>query len=464
MTPEEMAAIDAAAPEPTEVLIGRAAAAVAREAMVLMGGAYGRRVVVVAGKGNNGNDGRVAGRLLARRGVRVRVLDATDLAGAPGGSAAGLPAHDCDLLVDAAYGTGFRGTWEPPSAGAVPVLAVDIPSGIDGLDGTAGGRPWRAVRTVTFAALKPGLLLGDGPDHAGEVVPVDIGLDTSGARAHLATEGDVASLVPRRGAADHKWRHAVRVVAGSPGMQGAGWLCARGAMRGGAGYVLASSPGIDRPDCPREAVGTALAAVGWGAEVAAGAGRFGAVVVGPGLGRGAGIRAEVEALVRRCAAPVVLDGDALAAVGTEPLPQPVGGGATPVLTPHDGEYAALMGAPPGADRIEAARAAARRHGAVVLLKGPTTVVADPDGRALVACSGDERLATAGTGDVLAGLLAAHLALGAPALEAAAAAAVLHGVAGRLAGGSGVVAGDVAEALGRARDLCVAVPTGPEPRA
>jgi NAD(P)H-hydrate epimerase len=439
VTPEEMAAVDAAAPEPVEVLIHRAATAVAREALRLLGGAYGRRVVVLAGKGNNGNDGRVAGDLLARRGAGVRVVEVADVA--PSGA---MPV--ADLLVDAAFGTGFRGRWDPPAPGATPVLAVDIPSGIDGTGGGACGAPWHAVRTVTFAALKPGLLQGDGPAYAGELVVADIGLDVSGARAHLVEDADVVAWVPPRAASDHKWRHAVWVVAGSPLMRGAGWLCSRAAMRGGAGYVRTSSPGGAGPDTPREAVGAPLPPQGWGAEVAEGASRFAAVVVGPGLGRHPGVREELAALLAGTTVPVLLDADALVALGREPLAHlgPL------VLSPHDGEFHALMGAPPDHDRLVAARAAAAHHDAVVLLKGPTTVVADADGRVLVTRSGDARLATAGSGDVLSGLIGAHLAAGAPPLEAAAAAAQLHGLAGRLAGEQGVVADDVAEVLGTAR--------------
>jgi NAD(P)H-hydrate epimerase len=442
VTPEEMAAVDAAAPEPVEELIHRAAGAVAREALSILGGAYGRHVVVLAGKGNNGNDGRVAARMLAGRGVRVRVVDVTDV---PEGSRdAAMPS--ADLLVDAAFGTGFRGSWDPPAPGAAPVLAVDIPSGIDGLSGAACGTPWHALRTVTFAALKPGLLQGDGPAHAGSVVVADIGLDVTGARAHLVEDADVVAWVPRRAPTDHKWRHAVWVVAGSPLMRGAGWLCSRAAMRGGAGYVRASSPGVEVPDVPREAVGAPLPEEGWGAQVAEGAARFSAVVVGPGLGRRPGVRDELAALLGGTSVPVVLDADALVALGEEPLDHD----GPLVLTPHDGEHRALMGSLPGTDRLAAARAAAVHHGAVVLLKGPTTVVAEPGGRALVSRSGDTRLATAGSGDVLSGLIGAHLTAGALPVEAAAAAAHLHGVAGRLAGEEGVVAGDVAEVLGDAR--------------
>ncbi len=436
VTPEEMAAIDASAAESVEVLIQRAAGAVAAEVLALLGGSYGRRVVVVAGKGNNGNDGRVAAELLSRAGVRMTIVDAAELAD---------PLPPCDLLVDAAFGTGFRGTWYPPGQGLLPVLAVDIPSGIAGGSGAACGAPWRAVRTVTFGALKPGLLQGDGPDHVGEVVLADIGLDVTGARAHLVEDSDVPDWVPPRVENDHKWRHAVWVVAGSPGMEGAGWLCARSAMRAGSGYVRTSSPGVQQPQSPREAVGVSLPSSGWGAEVASGAARFGAVVAGPGIGVGPEVRPELEALVRS-GVPTVLDADALRAIGTDPL-RPVG---TVVLTPHDGEYEALMGERPGSDRLEAARSAAAHHGSIVLLKGPTTVVADPDGTALVVRSGDTRLATAGTGDVLSGIIGAHLAAGARPDRAAAAAAQLHGLAGRLAGSEGVVAGDVAEAIGEAR--------------
>jgi NAD(P)H-hydrate epimerase len=217
-------------------------------------------------------------------------------------------------------------------------------------------------------------------------------------------------------------------------------------MRGGAGYVRASSPGVEVPDVPREAVGVPLPEEGWGAQVAEGAARFSAVVVGPGLGRRPGVRDELAALLGGTSVPVVLDADALVALGEEPLDHD----GPLVLTPHDGEHRALMGSLPGTDRLAAARAAAVHHGAVVLLKGPTTVVAEPGGRALVSRSGDTRLATAGSGDVLSGLIGAHLAAGALPVEAAAAAAHLHGVAGRLAGEEGVVAGDVAEVLGDAR--------------
>ena len=170
VTPEEMAAIDAAAPEPVDVLIERAGSAVARMARQMLGGTYGRRVNVIAGKGNNGNDGRAAARILDAAGVRVRMFDAANCP-------PGLP--DADLVIDAAYGTGFRGEWRAPRVGAAPVLAVDIPSGVNGLTGEASRGALPADRTVTFAALKPGLVLAAGRNLAGDVEVVDIGLDTA---------------------------------------------------------------------------------------------------------------------------------------------------------------------------------------------------------------------------------------------------------------------------------------------
>lgn len=433
VTPEEMGAIDAAAPEPVEQLIERAGAAVARAALRLLGGAYGRRVVVLAGAGNNGNDGRSAAAHLRRRGVRVEVLDA-----------AALPDRvaSCDLVIDAAYGTGFRGSFAAPEVAGTPVLAVDVPSGVSGLTGEVGGRALRARRTVTFAAWKPGLLLGDGAALAGEVEVADIGLDVSSARAHLVQDADVAAWLPVRVRETHKWRSGVWVVAGSPGMTGAAHLCARAAQRAGAGYVRLSTPGLaDDPQRPTEAVGVALASGGWDRAVLADVERFGALVIGPGLGRGEASAAAIHQVVAEAELPVVVDGDGLATLG-EHRSALVRRKVPAVLTPHDGELERLVGHRPRADRLQEARDAAASFGAVVLLKGPTTVVAEPDGQVLVATSGDARLATAGTGDVLSGVIGALLAQGVPPLRAAAAGAHLHGRAANLGWPVGLVAGDL----------------------
>jgi NAD(P)H-hydrate epimerase len=215
----------------------------------MLGGVYGRRVVVVAGKGNNGADGRDAATRLRRRGIRVEVIEAAD---AP----ARLP--DADLVIDAAYGTGFHGEYQAPDPGDAPVLAVDIPSGVNGLTGEAAEGAVRAERTVTFAALKPGLLFAEGRDRSGVVDVVDIGLDVSTARAALVEGSDVAAWLPARERNTHKWKSAAWVAAGSPGMTGASEMCSRSALRAGAGLVRMGVPGLDSPSVPLEIIGRPL--------------------------------------------------------------------------------------------------------------------------------------------------------------------------------------------------------------
>ncbi|MCU0312237.1 MAG: NAD(P)H-hydrate dehydratase [Acidimicrobiales bacterium] len=438
VTPAEMGAVDAAAPEPVDVLIGRAGGAVARAAISMMGGGYGRRVVILEGKGNNGNDGREAARRLRRLGVRVVELDVAE---AP----AQLP--PADLVVDAAFGTGFRGEFAAPTVDPdTPVLAVDIPSGVDGLTGEPSERVLAATATVTFAALKPGLVVAPGVDLAGQVVVADIGLDVSGATAHLVGGAAVAGWLADTVPAAHKWRSAVWIVAGSPGMSGAAALCAAAAARSGAGYVRLSTPGGLPRGAPVEAVLTDLPGEGWASAVVGDLDRFRALVVGNGLGTAAGTIDEVRRLVAAAAErglPTVVDADGITALGRDAAGVV---GPTTVLTPHDGEFARLAGAPPGPDRVEAARRLASDVGAVVLLKGRATVVAAPDGEVLVSTTGDRRLATAGTGDVLAGVIGALLAQGLPPLRAAAAGAFLHGRAGALGWPRGLVAGDLPGAV------------------
>lgn len=433
LTPEEMAAVDAAAPEPVEVLIERAGAAVARAAVALLGGTYGRRVVVVAGKGNNGADGRSAARRLIARGVRVEVLDATDAPPA-------LP--PCDLVVDAAYGTGFHGEYQAPAT-AAPVLAVDIPSGVSGLTGEVSGRAHRAAATVTFAAFKPGLLLEPGRSLAGPVTVADIGLDVGDARVGVVERDDVAAWLPPRAVDAHKWRAAVLAVAGSPGMTGAAHLVAGAAQRAGAGMVRLGTPGLpDDPGRPVECVGVALPSRGWAEDALAAADRAHSLVLGPGLGTTDATSSGIRGVLAGCDLPAVVDGDGLTALGTEAADVVRARGGPTVLTPHDGEAARLSGAAPGPDRLGAARALAATTGAVVLLKGPVTVVADPRGEVRVVTTGDARLATAGTGDVLSGIVGALLARGLAPLDAAAAGAWLHGRAAGHGPAVGLVAGDL----------------------
>jgi NAD(P)H-hydrate epimerase len=314
-----------------------------------------------------------------------------------------------------------------------------------------------AAATVTFASLKPGLLLGVGPDLAGEVEVADIGLGAlvdAAVRCWLVGDADVAALLARRPREAHKWQTAVQVVAGSPGMTGAPWLVSRSALRAGAGYVRLSMPGVDPSVLPPgELVHLPVPASGWHAQVLGELSRVKSLVVGPGLGPVTGANAaggpalpggEVGLLVAAAPVPTVIDADGLNAIGSlDGLRAIVARRAQPtVITPHAGEFTRLAGHAPGPDRLAETRDAAARSGAIVLLKGPTTVIAAPDGRALMVNSGDPRLATAGTGDVLSGVIGAFLARGVPAFEATALAAHVHGRAARTGYSEGLVASDL----------------------
>ncbi len=434
VTVDQMQAIDADAPEPTQVLIDRAGGAVARAAVGLLGGAYGRRIVVVAGPGNNGADGRSAAAELRRRGATCTVID---LADAP----RRLP--DADLVIDAALGTGISRPYDAPDPGRALVLAVDIPSGVRGDTGEVLGAPMTADLTVTFAALKPGLLLGDGPAHCGVVRLVDIGLDVSRATVHLVDDAGASVRIPRRAADAHKWKQAVLVVAGSPGMTGAAAMAAAAAQRAGAGMVRLASPGAGHAtDVPTEVVTIDVDETRWADELLDAKRREHAVAIGPGLGTSMAVRHQIRTLVSGLDLPMVIDGDGLTALGHDAAEVLSSRTAATILTPHDGEFERLAGVPPGSDRIAAVRDLADRLGVVVLAKGPTTVVAEPGGGVLLAASGDERLATAGTGDVLTGIIVALLAGGADAVDAAAVGAHVHGLAARTAPRIGAIASDV----------------------
>jgi ADP-dependent NAD(P)H-hydrate dehydratase / NAD(P)H-hydrate epimerase len=445
VTPDEMRAIDFAAAVSAQVLIDRAGSAVARSALRMMGGSYGRTVVVLAGPGNNGADGRVAAQRMEARGVRVKLFTPES-----------VPASisDVDLVIDAAYGTGLRASWNPPDVGDIPVLAVDIPSGVDALTGAVAGSALMATRTVTFAALKPGQLVPPGSDFVGELELVDIGLAVNSARANLTQQSDVAEWWPRRATEAHKWQSAARIIAGSPSMTGAASLAAQAALRTGAGMVQLSAPGVLVTPVPAEIVQRPLARLGWADEALGSLDRFRAGLIGCGMGREDSTCADVRRFIVEAPVPLVIDGDGLFALGWN-----AEGAASllrkrnlpTVLTPHDGEFALLTGAYPGADRLVAARRLAADTGAIVLLKGPATVVAAPDGEVLVVTTGDARLATAGTGDVLAGMIVALLASGVDPFWASAAAAWVHGQAAALAAMSGMIASDIAEHIPRVLD-------------
>ncbi len=456
VTPSQMAAIDAEAPEPVEQLIERAGWATAMAAKaVLDGSPYGKWIAVFAGGGNNGEDGRRAVRHLQRWGARCRVFDIPFAGNGPGPAGRGSGSA-YDLVIDACYGTGLRRDFDvgtlPFDVGSVPVLAVDIPSGVDGLTGQLRGRPLRATSTVTFAAAKPGLLVGPGRRYTGPITVADIGLDCSRARTWLLGRSDIAELWPRRPADANKWRQAVYVVGGGPGMTGAPALSSAGALRAGAGYVARSIPGqADGPTAddpgPIEAV-TYPVPQRWAQPVLARLDRFGAAVVGPGLPTGD--HAELARYLERTETATVFDAgaiDGLAAIIAD-RPNALAGpdGPRHVVTPHDGEFARLVGQAPGPDRIAAATGAAERLGAVVLLKGPTTIVAHPDGRVLLSTAGDQRLATAGTGDVLSGVIAAGVAGGLDLFHAAGVGAELHGLAGIRGYRVGATAGDLPSLL------------------
>lgn len=476
LTPSEMAAADRRAIDggtPEVDLIARAGRRLAWRARALLGGVYGRRVVVLCGRGNNGADGRVAAAVLRGWGVGVDIVAVSSRAGSAGAGSAGVDRlavgtaiGRADLVVDAMYGTGFRGVLEGDAAwcaaatnrAAAIVLAADIPSGVDGATGRVDGPAVSADATLCFQALKPGLVFEPGRGLAGEIDVVDLGIDLGAVQLHLATAADVVR--PRRAPDAHKWSNAVLVVGGSPGMTGAPMLAARGAARSGAGMVVAALPGAAATGASGTEIVTRSLPAGPDGDfgddaarlAAAATSRFAAVVVGPGLARSTGGDALAARLVAETAAGIVVDAGALDVLAADPAPLRVrraAGLAPAILTPHAGEYARLARRDVAAagGRVDAARDLAAALGAIIVLKGPGTVVADPDGRVVVVGPGSAALATAGTGDVLAGVIAAALAAGVDPFAAAWTGAVVHGRAGDLTGyGDATLASDVIGAL------------------
>ena len=469
---------------PEGTLMGRAAAGLAAVCGRLLGTCYGARVVVLAGAGDNGGDALYAGTRLRSRGAKVsavatsarlheagaaalrraggRILDAagTGAGQVPGaGTISGPVASaiaEADLIIDGILGIGGHGGLREPAAslaalvdaarrdGAV-VVAVDLPSGCDADTGVVSGAAITADITVTFGTHKPGLLIDPGAGHAGAVELIDIGLGP-----HLAAAGrepdvialqapDVAALLPVPGAESDKYRRGVLgVLAGSDRFTGAAVLATGGAVRGGAGMVrlVSAAPAAEQVRrCWPEAVITVTDRRDPAAAVTA-AGRVQAWVAGPGMGTGDDAVARLAAVLAT-AVPVLVDADGLTVLaahrellGTRPA------GTVTLITPHAGELSRLIGKDHAyieANRLESARRAATELGVTVLLKGSTTVIADASGPVLVNPTGTPWLATAGSGDVLSGLTGALLAQGVrPAASAAAAAAFLHGLAGRLA--------------------------------
>ncbi len=438
---------------PEGALMQRAAAGLAASVLDLLGSAYGRRVRLLVGAGNNGGDALWAGAMLRRRGVAVDAVLLADQAHAAGLAAlrragghavAGddpaahvLPPPD--VVVDGMLGIGGRGGLREDAAAALDtaaadaptatVVAVDVPSGVGVDTGALPGRHVDADLTVTFGTLKPCHLVDPAAEAAGVVHLVDLGLDLPPAAITALQPDDVAGLLPWPGGPDHKYtRGVVGVRAGSAQYPGAGLLCVAGAASGLAGmvrYVGDDEVGDRVRQAHPEVVG---------------AGRVQAWTVGSGTGDAA---ADALAAALADGVPVCVDADALTAVRPD-------AGVGLVLTPHAGELARMTGverAAVEAEPLAHARAAAARFDATVLLKGRHTLVARPDGAVRVSTTGPPWLATAGAGDVLAGLVGALLAAGLSPFDAASVGAWLHGSAATLAASGGpLVAGEVAAAV------------------
>jgi NAD(P)H-hydrate epimerase len=426
-------------PDSIPELMERAGSAVANEAMRAFPAA--RLFACVCGGGSNGGDGRVAVRVLRDAGHAAEETQ-DDL-------------DSYDVVVDALFGTGFHGAPRPEAADVIArinaargrVVAVDVPSGVNAATGEVAGEAVEADLTVTFHAPKVGLAVAPGRFHAGEVVVADIGLEGGNTSVRRALPG-LLEVVPRRSEGDTKYTAgAVLVVGGAPGTTSAACLTAMAALRADAGYATLAVPA----DALAAAEALALEPVklAWSDDDALrvleeAAQRASALAIGPGLGRSEVRRSLVRDLLEGVDLPAVVDADAL--LGLEPVAR----SAPTVLTPHAGELARLLdrdSAWVGAHRLEAARSAAERFAAIVLLKGADTLVAAPDGAVVVCDTGTPSLATAGTGDVLTGVVASFLSKGLDAVTAAAAAAIAHGQAARLLPHqAGLVASDLLETL------------------
>jgi hydroxyethylthiazole kinase-like uncharacterized protein yjeF len=415
-TAAEMKAAEAG--HDVQSLMDRAGRAVAEEALRRYPDA--RSFGAVCGGGANGGDGRIALEVLRAAGKEA------------------AEATDGDVLIDALFGTGFHGEPRPEAArlieqinaAGVPVVAVDLPSGVDADTGEVAGVAVRADVTVTMHGRKVGLEVAPGRFDAGEVVVADIGLAHGETRAALVGRA-VLGLVPRKRETDNKYTAgALLVVGGSPGMVGSVTLTASAAFRADGGYVTVCSE-VEPPVL--EAVKRPLD------EALEAAPRHGALAVGPGLGRSDEKRGLVRRLLEETELPAVVDADAL--FGLEPFTR----AAATVLTPHEGELGRLLGRESSwvaAHRLAAVTEAAERFGCVCLLKGADALIAAPGERSLVASLGPPSLATAGTGDVLTGVIGAFLAKGMDARIAAAAGAVACDVAARLGHTRGLIASDV----------------------
>jgi ADP-dependent NAD(P)H-hydrate dehydratase / NAD(P)H-hydrate epimerase len=449
LTAEETRRAEAAHQGPLEELMERAGNAVAELVLRQFPG----RVTVVCGSGSNGGDGKVCARILRERGRDVHVVDGVGDLGGP------------DVIVDALFGIGLRDAPREDAARMIelmnasdrPVVAVDVPSGVNASTGEVPGAVVDAAATVTFGAAKVGLAIAPGRSHAGAVHIAPIGLRPR-EHEHALVPASALLEVPRKRADSTKYSAgSVLVVGGSRGLTGAPMLAALAAFRADAGYVAVAAPESTLPvletallevlkrPLPEDSSGRLLPRSS--DAILEAAEKADAVAIGPGLGRSDGTVELVRILLEQLELPVVLDADALWQL------EPFARAAPTVLTPHSGELARLIGLESrdvDAHRLDAARRTASRYGAIVLLKGAGTIVASPREGVLVAGYGTPALATAGTGDVLTGIVAAFLAKGMDARLAAGAAAVAHGVAAELVDPQpGTIASDLLPALQRA---------------
>jgi hydroxyethylthiazole kinase-like uncharacterized protein yjeF len=475
LSPTEMAAVDAAAAASgisSFALMQRAGASVAAALLRYHPGAF--RVVVLCGPGNNGGDGYVAARCLAESGVRVDVFHLGDPAKLKGDAAHArallmsptLPIDDYrpkagDVVIDALFGAGL--TREVPQAVAIlaagvaeagiPVLAVDLPSGIDGRTGKVLGAAFSAELTITFMARKPGHLLLPGRELCGKVEVFDIGIPErmvrSKARREIAENGPFhwAHMLQPPGEETHKYKRGHLVVfSGDATKTGAARMSAMAGLKAGAGLVTIAAPNEAMAENATHLTAVMLHVVDSDADLLRWLQdeRLQTFVLGPGFGAGAKVRSFVAALRQR---HLVLDADGISSFRDDPtelFALFAEGETRLVLTPHEGEFRRLF--PDIADdetmgKVDKAQAAARRANAAIVYKGADSVIASPDGRALINSNAPIWLATAGSGDVLAGIIGALITQGIPAFEAAAAGVYLHGEAGMRAG-KGLTAEDL----------------------
>lgn len=508
LTADQMRAVDKAAADelglPSLVLMENAGRGVVEAIVRARGSLRGREVRVVCGGGQNGGDGFVIARHLTNAGARVQILLTAPRAKIAGDAAINLrvveamsiPLRDgsteiagvtwrrwldgADLIIDAVLGTGLRAEVAGPAVAAIQAMnetrafrvSVDVPSGLDADSGRVRGVTVRADLTVTMGCRKLGLVL-DPEVPVGRLEVADLGLSPGalaaavpgiGPLCHWLDAADLRSLLPRRRPGAHKRAAGhVLVVAGSPGKTGAALLAANGALRGGAGLatIASTGPGQVALDAKVLEAMTASYASGDDADeasydrIAVLASRMSAVVLGPGIPTGSGMRALVSRIAAELPLPVLLDADALNLLGTDAAVALGRSPAPRIVTPHPGEMARIVGTTPMAiqeDRLGHARRLAAASGAVVVLKGARTIVAAPDRTAYVNPTANPALATAGSGDVLAGLIGALAGQGLGPVDAARAGVFVHGqaadVAVSLVGGRNIVAGDLPLAIAR----------------